>query len=126
MGNLREFRQDTKVSDTTPPPAPAQVELVGNKLRWTAEADLESGIEKFIILRNGKPMGEVSGGKNRYGRQLFQNLLYSDTPKQPLVQMEYTDESATAGVKYSYTVATINTAGLQSKPTSAVPADSPN
>lgn len=121
-----EFRQDTKVSDTTPPPSPTRVELIGNRLRWTADADLESGIEKFSILRNGKPLAEVSGGKNRYGRQLFQNLLYSDTPKQPLVQMEYTDESANSGVKYSYTVATINTAGLKSEPTSAVSADSPN
>ena len=80
-----QFRKDTNVVDTTPPPAPTRVELVTNRLSWLAEADVESGIQKFIVLRNGKFLAEVAGsGKNRFGRQLFQNLQYSDTPAQPL------------------------------------------
>ena len=43
-----EFCRDTKVTDLTPPPAPAEVKVVdGNLIRWRAAADLQSGIEKF-------------------------------------------------------------------------------
>jgi hypothetical protein len=118
-----QFREDTNVVDTTPPPAPSGVELAGNRLRWRAEADVESGIQKFVILRNGKFLAEVSGsGKNRFGRQLFQNLQYSDTPTQPLAKMEFVDETAKRGVDHGYAVVTVNTVGLESKPTWAGPA----
>ena len=114
-----QFRKDTNVVDTSPPPAPTSVQLSGNRLRWRAEADLESGIQKFIVLRNGEFLAEVTGGKNRFGRQLFQNLQYSDTPTQPLAKMEYVVESAQPGVDHGYAVVSVNTVGLKSKPTSA-------
>ena len=118
-----QFRKDTNVVDTTPPPAPSRVELAGNRLSWRAEADVESGIQKFMILRNGKLLAEVDGGgKNRFGRQLFQNLQYSDTPTQPLAKMEFVDETAERGVDHGYSVVTVNTVGLKSKPTWAGPA----
>jgi hypothetical protein len=118
-----QFQKDTSVVDTTPPPAPSRVELDGNRLRWRAEADVESGIQKFVILRNGKFLAEVAGsGKNRFGRQLFQNLQYSDTPTQPLAKMEFVDETAERGVDHGYSVVTVNTVGLESKPTWAAPA----
>ncbi|MEM7559646.1 MAG: hypothetical protein AAF394_11035, partial [Planctomycetota bacterium] len=115
-----QFRKDTNVADSTPPPAPSRVKVEGNKVNWTAAADLESGIEKFRILRDGKFLADVNGaGKNRYGRQLFQNLQYSDTPTQPLVTMEFIDKTAKSGVARSASVITVNTAGLESKPTPA-------
>lgn len=117
-----QFRTDTKVKDETPPPPPSSVELIDNQLRWSANADLESGIEKFVILRDGDFLAEVTHGRNRFGRQLFQNLQYSDTPVQPLAKMEYVDETAQQGADHVYAVITVNTVGLRSKETRAVSA----
>jgi len=86
------------VSDTTPPPAPTGVRLKGNTLTWEAEADLESGLASFIIERDGQVLATVpEQGKNSFGRPVFQNLQYSDTPTQPLVPMRFTDTKAEAG-----------------------------
>ncbi|MEM8667313.1 MAG: hypothetical protein AAGG48_07345 [Planctomycetota bacterium] len=121
-----QFRIDTKVADLTPPPPPSRVWLDGNRLRWQADADVESGIKKFIVLRNGKFLADVLGaGKNRFGRPLFQNLQYSDTPTQPLAKMEYVDVSAQKGVDDGYSVVTVNTVGLESEATQAGPAATP-
>ncbi|EMI28849.1 hypothetical protein [Rhodopirellula europaea] len=115
-----QFRKDTNVVDTTPPPAPAKVQRDGNRLDWIAEADVESGIQKFIILRDGGFLAEVGGrGKNRFGRPLFQNLQYSDTPVQPLAKMEFVDRTAEPGVDHDYSVVAVNTMGLESKPSPA-------
>ncbi|HEY3788726.1 MAG TPA: hypothetical protein VGL71_07720, partial [Urbifossiella sp.] len=60
-----QYVKDTNVADTTPPPAPTNVRLKGNVLTWEAEADLESGLEKFLIERDGKLLVTVPGaGKN--------------------------------------------------------------
>ena len=75
-----------------------------------------------IVLRDGKYLAEVVGsGKNRFGRQLFQNLQYSDTPAQPLAKMEFVDSSAEPAVNHVYAVITMNTVGLKSKPSMAAP-----
>ncbi|TWU15499.1 alpha/beta hydrolase family protein [Allorhodopirellula heiligendammensis] len=115
-----QFCKDTNVSDPSPPPAPTGVEVDGQQLRWHAEADSESGLSKFIVMRDGKPLADVTGrGKNPFGRQLFQNLQYSDTPTQPLEKMEFTDATA-VGETHQYEIITVNTVGLQSTPTAAV------
>src|SRR5215472_3833728 len=112
-----EYVKDTKVSDTTAPPAPTGVRLKGNTLTWEAEADLESGLASFIIERNGEVLANVpEQGNNPFGRPVFQNLQYSDTPTQPLVPMRYTDTKAKAGAKHVYRVLAVNTMGLKSKP----------
>ncbi|WP_419581330.1 hypothetical protein [Stieleria magnilauensis] len=117
-----QYRKDTRVADASPPPPPKSVQLQGNRLRWRAEADLQSGIEKFIILRNGKPLAEVPiEVTNRFGRPIFQGLQYSDTPMQTLVQMEFVDQTAERGVDHGYSIVTVNTVGLKSKPTPAGP-----
>ena len=54
--------------------------------------------------------------KNPFGRPLFQNLQYSDTPTQPLVPMQFTDTTAVPGRAHTYRVTAVNTVGLQSKP----------
>ena len=111
-----QYRKDTMVADHSPPPAPRPIKAQGNRLQWTAEADLESGIEKFIIFRDGDPIAEVPPeGTNRFGRPIFQGLQYSDTPLQPLTQMEFVDEQSDTSKEHRYSIVTVNTAGLKSE-----------
>jgi hypothetical protein len=54
-----EYVKTGAVSDTTPPPAPSQVNVTdkgkqGTEITWDAEADFESGIRAFILLRDGE------------------------------------------------------------------------
>ncbi len=112
-----EYVKDTKVTDSTPPAAPSRVVLKGNVLTWQAEADLESGLAGFVIERDGKEIANLAQqAKNPFGRPLFQNLQYSDTPSMPLVPLKFTDTKAEAGARHSYRVIAINTAGLKSPP----------
>ena len=107
---------NTEIPDTTPPPAPTSVKADGNQITWTADADLESGIARFIIKRDGKKIGAVpEKDTNKFGRPIFQGLQYSDTPVQPLVQMQFPDQTAEAGKKYEYQVISENSVGLKSK-----------
>jgi pimeloyl-ACP methyl ester carboxylesterase len=116
-----QYVKDTSVADTTPPPAPTNLQVNGNQLTWQVQADLESGLGHFIIRRDNRFLVNVpQQGKNRFGRPLFQNLLYSDTPTQPLVPMQFTDTKAEPGKTYTYRVIAVNTVGLKSKPSSPV------
>ncbi|QEG39178.1 alkaline phosphatase D family protein [Roseimaritima ulvae] len=121
-----QYVTDTAVSDTTPPPAPSNVKVDGNTLVWEAEADLESGLARFIIERDGEVLAEVpQQGKNPYGRVVFQNLQYSDTPTQPLVAMRFTDSTAEAGKHHVYRVIAVNTVGLKSPDAAAASSEQP-
>jgi hypothetical protein len=112
-----QYVKDTAVTDDTPPPAPTNVRLKGNGVTWEAEADLESGLASFIIERDGKFLAKVpEQGKNPFGRPIFQNLQYSDTPTQPLMQIRYTDTKAEPGKKHTYRVIAVNTVGSKSMP----------
>jgi hypothetical protein len=112
-----EYVKDTKVTDTTPPPAPTKVHVQDNKLTWEAEADPESGLASFIIERDGQFLANVlEQSKNPFGRPVFQGLQYSDTPPQPIAVMQFVDVKAESGKKYAYRVITVNTVGLKSKP----------
>ncbi len=116
-----QYVKDTSVADTTPPPAPTNLQVNGNQLTWQVQADLESGLGHFIIRRDNRFLVNVpQQGKNRFGRPLFQNLLYSDTPTQPLVPMQFTDTKTEPGKTYTYRVIAVNTVGLKSKPSSPV------
>jgi len=111
-----QYVRDTSVTDTTPPPAPHNVRVMGNELTWEADADLESGLASFIIERDGRFLANVPRqGKNPFGRPVFQNLQYSDTPTQPLVRMGFTDTAAGAEETHQYRVIAVNTVGLKSK-----------
>ena len=90
----------------------------GNELTWEAEADLESGLAGFIIERDGQFLANCPEQARRipFGRPVFQNLQYSDTPTQPLVPMRFTDTKAEPGKKHTYRVIAVNTVGLKSKP----------
>jgi len=114
-----QYVKDTAVVDTTPPPAPTNLQVTGNQLRWQVQADLESGLAHFIIERDGRFLANLpEKGKNPFGRPLFQNLLYSDTPTQPLASLQFTDTNAKPGTRYTYRVIAVNTVGLKSKPSS--------
>ena len=74
-----------------------------------------------VIERDGKFLASVpEEGKNPFGRPIFQNLQYSDTPTQPLVPMRYTDTKPEAGKAHTYRVIAVNTVGLRSKPSAEV------
>ena len=104
-----EYVKDTEVSDPTPPPAPSNLRLTGNELRWDCEADPDSGLAGFLIERDGVVVGgTLEQAKNPFGRPLFQNLQYSDTPPQPLVEMVWSDPAG-AGDLSSYRVIAVNT-----------------
>ncbi len=111
---------DTNIPDPSPPPAPKNVRVTEGILNWEAEADLQSGLARFIIHRDGKFLAKVpSDSKNPYGRPVFQNLQYSDTPTQPLVTMQFKDTSAEPGKRHLYQVISVNTVGLNSEPITA-------
>jgi len=111
-----QYVQDTAVTDATPPPPPKNLKVQGNELTWEADADVESGLAHFIIERDGRFLASVpEQPKNPYGRPVFQNLQYSDTPTQPLVPTRFTDTTAEAGARHRYRVSAVNTVGMRSK-----------
>jgi len=112
-----QYVKDTAVADSTPPPAPTNVRVRGNALSWEVEADLESGLAGFVIERDGAFLANVpEQGKNPFGRPVFQNLQYSDTPTQPLVPLQFSDVTAEPGKQHRYRVIAVNTVGLKSQP----------
>lgn len=112
-----QYVKDTNLPDATPPPAPTNLHVDGNALRWECEADPESGLAGFIIERDGKVLAELpEKPKNPFGRALFQNLQYSDTPTQPLVPMQFTDTTAQPGSSHAYRVFAVNSTGGKSEP----------
>jgi len=112
-----QYVTDSAVTDPTPPPAPTNLRVSGNELSWEAEADLESGLAGFLIERDGEFLANVpEQGKNPFGRPVFQNLQYSDTPTQPLVPMHFIDTKAKPGETHAYRVIAVNTVGLKSTP----------
>ena len=111
-----QYVKDTAVADSSPPPVPTNVRVAGNELSWEAEADMESGLAGFIIERDGQTLASVpEKAKNPFGRPIFQNLQYSDTPTQPLMAMRFTDTKQEAGKQHVYRVIAVNTLDMKSK-----------
>jgi len=118
-----EYVKTGAVGDTTPPPAPFNVRAWpkgakgedGTEITWLAEADFESGIGGFIVLRDGQELAKVPQKPvGKFGRPLFQAMTYHDTPAKPLPEMRYLDTSAKAG--QTYEVIAVNSVGLKSAP----------
>jgi len=127
-----EYVKTGAVGDATPPPAPYHVAAAaldndggrGVEITWNAEADFESGLRGFIVLRDGSELARVPEKPSGiFGRPLFQGMTYHDTPVQPLVRMRFVDASAKAGEKHAYTVISINGVGLQSEPSKSFAVD---
>ena len=117
-----EYVKTGTVADTTPPSAPSRVRVSaradgGAEITWEAEADFESGIGGFAILRDGQELAKLPEKlpANAYGKRLFQEMSYHDTPEPPVAEMRYVDRTAKAGDKHTYAVVTINSAGLRSR-----------
>lgn len=136
-----QYVADTAVADDTPPPAPANVRVAvassssssssngttvttssaSVSLAWEPLADLESGLAGFVVERDGEVLAKVpQNPKNPFGRPLFQNLQYSDTPTQPLVEPRFTDPAPKRGARHVYRIRAVNTVGLESPPSDAV------
>jgi hypothetical protein len=117
-----EYVKTGATSDTTPPPAPFNVKATskgeqGTEITWSAEADFESGIQQFIVLRDGQELTRVPEKPiGKFGRPLFQSMTYHDTPSQPMPQTRYVDTSTKSGEKHVYAVITLNSVGLKSEP----------
>jgi len=117
-----EYVKTGATSDTTPPPVPFNVKSIsktdqGTEITWSAEADFESGIQQFIVLRDGQELARVPEKPiGKFGRPLFQSMTYHDTPAQPMPEMRCLDASAKSGEKHSYVVVTVNSGGLKSEP----------
>jgi sugar lactone lactonase YvrE len=120
-----EYVRTGAVSDTTPPPAPANVKVFpkgakgeeGAEIVWTATADIESGIGGFIVLRDGQEVARLPKTPvGKFGRPLFQGMTYHDTPTQPLAEPRYFDATFKPAAKHSYQVITVNSVGLKSEP----------
>lgn len=113
-----DFVKTGGVKDTTPPPAPdnIQVNTESQTITWNANLDFESGLQYFIIERDGKKIGQVPEKlKNKYGLPLFQGMSYGDTPVLPLPKFQFIDETAEKGKDHKYRVIAVNTAGLKSR-----------
>jgi hypothetical protein len=110
------------IGDSTSPPAPFGLKATAKAdgaidISWDASADLESGLQGFIILRDRKEVARVPQKPvGRFGRALFQTMSYHDTPEKPLPEMRFVDGETKRGAKCEYQVIAINSVGLNSKP----------
>jgi hypothetical protein len=121
-----EFVKTGQVSDSTPPPAPFDVKVTdlgaqGSAITWNAEADFESGIRNFIVLRDGQELGNLPAiNQIRFQvRPMFQagwTESYNDAPAVHIPEMKFIDPWPKDNKTHAYAVITVNTVGLQSKP----------
>ena len=126
-----EYVKNGTVADVTPPLPPFNVRVTsrgsgGNEITWDAEADFESGIGGFFIMRDNRALARLPTMTPLvvYGRPLFQGLSYHDTPEGPQ-EMRYVDVSAKPGEKHTYSILIVNSAGVPSEPSAGVMVPSP-
>ena len=118
----QEYVKSGEVTDVTPPPAPTEVRVAATsdgkvEITWQAVVDLESGLQAFLIERDGEQVGRVpEKSVGKFGRALFQGLSYHDTPEKPLPQMRFIDASPGASAKAAYQVIAINSEELRRSP----------
>jgi len=122
-----EYVKTGATSDITAPLAPFNVRTLSDEsgtieIVWEAEADFESGIGGFVVMRDGQELVKIPEKPvGKFGRPLFQSMTYHDTPSQPMPQMRYVDDSARPGQKHSYSIITVNSVGLRSEPSLSSP-----
>lgn len=125
-----EYVMTGGVSDSTPPPPPYNVKVIdkgerGSTITWEADADFESGIHHFIIMRDGRELGNLPA-VNQVRFQVRPNFQagwmnsYGDAPGYPPREMRFEDPNPKDRRKVTYQVITVNTVGLKSEPTSPI------
>jgi hypothetical protein len=123
-----EYVKNGTVADVTPPLPPFNVRVTskgsgGNEITWDAEADFESGIGGFFVIRDNRVLVRLPTMNPPvvYGRPLFQGLSYHDTPDWQPEEMRYLDVSAKPGEKHTYSILSVNSAGVPSEPSAPTP-----
>ncbi len=117
LGDLwREFATTRSVTDSSPPEqAPSGLSLVKGQgqvtLKWSVDADLESGLLAFNLYRDGVLWTRLPAGQGA-----FQGWNYGDEPEPVRPLMSAQDD--TPG--QSYRISFINGAGLESPLSAAV------
>ncbi len=102
----QEYVRSGAVTDTTPPPAPHQVQLrltddASLQLDWQCRADLESGLAGFEIAAGDQIIAQLPKEPvGRFGRPLFQPMSYHDTPEAPVPALHW-EGTLPAGVRPS-------------------------
>jgi pimeloyl-ACP methyl ester carboxylesterase len=104
----QEFGKTGDVKDRTPPPAPTNLKAVqvdGKvQLSWSAEADLETGIKRFHIFRDGKRIGFLGGAVTEVNKLgYYQTWNYGDEPEPRPAPMVFLDKAGTAASRYQVT-----------------------
>ena len=111
-----DFVNTGTVSDNSPPPAPTNViaDPISGLITWEQAYDFESGIQAFLILKNGEEIGQIpESTENRFGRPAFQGMSYGDTPTR-LLEYKFVDTNPNFRQDSEYQVIAINGAGLRS------------
>ena len=111
-----QYVKDTNVEDLTPPPAPENPRIQNDRLLWSAKADLESGIGKFLIYRGENLVAEIkSSSPNRYGRRYFRTCFIATHQLFPSI-VWIPNPEAESGELHEYRIVSVNTVGLRSEP----------
>ena len=128
-----EYVKTGAVGDTTPPPAPFNVQATskgdqGTEITWDAEADFESGIGGFIVMRDGQELAQVPEKPvGKFGRPLFQINDVSRHARSADAEdaISWTPQPR-PGEKHAYAVITVNSVRLKSEPALATAARRPS
>ena len=125
-----EFVKTGQVSDNTPPPAPFDVKVKdlgdkGSEITWNADADFESGVQNFVVLRDGQELGNLPAVnlvrfKVRPNFQAGWTESFNDAPAVHIPEMKFIDAWPKDNKTHAYSVITVNTVGLRSKPSAEV------
>ena len=126
--DLESFCKNGEIRDNSPPPSPLSLRVDQEKnqttLQWNAFADVESGIQSFLIYRKGQIIGEIAGKLNRRWNPTgaYKAWNYSDQPLegQELPPMIFVDRDANNAQAEDYQITTVNKAGLESKRTQGI------
>jgi predicted esterase len=116
-----EYMEKGTITDSTPPPAPYNLNGVHTNgqvtLTWDTEPDLYSGIQTFIIYRNGSLIQTIRyTNVTKYSSTMgYQRWNDGDQPSpSPAPEMTFTDTDVNEHDTYIYEVCTVNWSNISS------------